>query len=103
MDGDKGRLRVGFEDVATLSSARRNMQSATENSQVVSAVEISRGVLLGPFDRPEVPEVHLNRFGVIPQSSQPGKWRFIVDMYVPPRGEEHEGYRSVFLVVCSCG
>ena len=36
-----------------------------------------------PFDRSEVPEVHLNRFGVIPKSSQPGKWRLIVDLSHP--------------------
>ena len=81
----KEGFRVGFEDVALLSSARRNMQSAMENSQVVSeylAAEISRGVLLG-LDRSEVPEVHLNRLGVIPKSSQPGKWRLIVDLSHP--------------------
>ena len=43
------------------------------------AEEKRRGVLLGLFGWSEVPEVHLNRFGVIPKSSQPGKWRLIVD------------------------
>ena len=45
--------------------------------------EKRRGVLLGPFERSGVPEVHLNRFGVIPKSSQPGKWRLIVDLSHP--------------------
>ena len=60
-EGIKEDFRVGIEDVAPLSSAQRNMQSAVENSQVVSeysAAEISRGVPVGLFDRTEVPEVH---------------------------------------------
>ena len=62
------------------------MHSALENSEVVSAYlaeEKRRGVLLGPFERGEVPEVHLNRFGVIPKSRQPGKWRLIVNLSHP--------------------
>jgi hypothetical protein len=37
-------------------------------------------VVLGTFIRAEVPKVHLNRFGVIPKSRQPGRWRLIVDL-----------------------
>ena len=98
LTGIKEGFRVGFEDVAPLSSARRNMHSATENFQVVSeylAAEMSRGVLLGPFDRSEVPEVHLNRFGVIPKSSQLEKWRLIVDVSHP------EGNDSIRQDLCS--
>ena len=38
---------------------------------------------MGPFERSEVPEVHLSRFGVIPKSNQLGKWRLIVDLSHP--------------------
>ena len=79
-------FRIGFKEAGSVSSARKNMRSALENSEVVSAYlaeEKRRGVLLGPFERGEVPGVHLNRFGVIPKSSQPGKWRLIVDLSHP--------------------
>ena len=45
--------------------------------------EMSRGVLLDPFARSDIPEVHLSRFGVIPKSGQHGKWRLIVDLSHP--------------------
>ena len=31
----------------------------------------------------EVPNVHINRFGVIPKKHQPGKWRVITDLSYP--------------------
>ena len=65
------------------------MHSALDNSEVVSAnlaEEKRKGVLLGPLERSEVPEVHLNRYGVIPKSSQPEKWRLILDLSHP---EDH--------------
>ena len=37
--------------------------------------EKERGVLLGPFERSEVPEVVVSRFGVIPKGGQPERWR----------------------------
>ena len=45
LTGIKEGFRVGFKDVAPLSSAWRNMQSAVENSQEYLVAEISRGVL----------------------------------------------------------
>ena len=84
--GIREGFRIGFKESGSVSLARRNMHSALENSEVVSAYlaeEKRRGVLLGPFERSGVPEVHLNRFGVIPKSSQPGKWRLIVDLSHP--------------------
>ena len=38
---------------------------------------------MGSFERSEVPKVHLSRFGIIPKSNQPGKWRLIVDLSHP--------------------
>ena len=69
-----------------LSSARKNMQSATENADVVSGYlqeEMRRGVLLGPFHPAEILGLHTNQFGVIPKSGRPGKWRLIVDLSHP--------------------
>ena len=71
--GIREGFRIGFKKSGSVSSARRNVHSALENSSAYLAEEKRSGVLLGPFERSGVPEVHLNRFGVIPKSSQPGK------------------------------
>jgi len=81
-DGESTRegFQIGFKASGSVSSVRKNMHSAMENPQVVSAYiaeERKRGFLLGPFEKAEV---HLNRFGMIPKSGQPGKWRLIVDL-----------------------
>jgi len=91
--GIKEGFRIGFKASGSVSSVRKNMHSAMENPQVVSAYiaeERERGVLLGPFEKAEVPEVHLNRFGVIPKSGQPGKWRLIVDLSHPEGGSVND-------------
>lgn len=44
--------------------------------------ELQPGGLLGPFSPAELPQVHINRFGVIP-NSQLGKWRIITDLSHP--------------------
>ena len=79
-------FRVGFVKTGSISSAQRNTHSANENPSVVSkylAEEQERGVVLGPFKNEEIPDIHINRFGVIPKSSQPGKWRLILDLSHP--------------------
>ena len=61
--GIREGFRIGFKEAGSVSSARKNMCSALENSEVVSAYlaeEKRRGVLLGLFERGEVPGVHLN-------------------------------------------
>lgn len=98
LNGIKGGFRVGYDrgsgDKLPLSSVKKNMQSAVDNQQVVRdylAAEMRRGVVLGPFVRAEVPGVHLSRFGVIPKSSQPGKWRLIVDLSYPAGRSVNDG------------
>ena len=69
-----------------LSSARKNMHLAEENVQVGDDYlesEKHRNRLLGPFPPAAVLHVHINRFGVIPKSGQPRKWRLIVDLFHP--------------------
>ena len=84
VSGIRDGFLVGYTyGATTLSSAKKNMQSAEENPHVVEEyveAELVLGVLLGPYQREKVTGVHLNRFGVIPKSSQPGKWRLIVDL-----------------------
>ena len=82
--GIRDGFRVGF--ACKLSPARKNMYSAVENAQVVDdylEAEKLRQVVLGPFSPAAVPNVHINRFGVIPKSGRPGKWRLIVDLSHP--------------------
>ena len=95
LSGIQEGFRVGYErGDHVLGSARKNMKSVEDNPQVVRNyldVERQRGVLLGPFERSEVPEIHLSRFGVIPKSSQPGKWRLIVDLSHPEGRSVNDG------------
>ena len=39
--------------------------------------------IIGPFPLHKSPEVHINRFGVIPKKHQSGKWRLITDLSFP--------------------
>ena len=79
------------ESELALSSARKNMKSADDNPHVVKDyldAELRRGVVLGPFLHEEI---QINRFGVIPKASQPGKWRLIVDLSHPEGKSVNDG------------
>ena len=45
--------------------------------------EISESRVVGPLPRHIIPQAHIGRFGVIPKSHEPGKWRLIVDLSYP--------------------
>ena len=80
LEGYTGWFSGGIDRQACkLSSARKNMQLAEENTNYLEAKK-HRNVLLGPFPPEAVLHVHVNRFGVIPKSGRPGKWRLIVDL-----------------------
>ena len=52
------------------------------------------GRMIGPFQREElatVPELHINRFGVIPKGHNTGKWRLITDLSYPPDASVNDG------------
>ena len=71
-----------------LRPAKRNIPSAYEHPQVIDAYltnECHLGRVLGPFTQPPCP-LHINRFGVIPKKTQPGRWRLIVDLSFPDGG-----------------
>ena len=63
------------------------MHSAIENVSVVQDYlkkEMSLGRILGPVPPEAIPMgTQLSPFGVIPKSSQPGKWHLIVDLSSP--------------------
>ena len=49
--------------------------------------------MFGPFAPSSVPEVHINRMGVVPKGHVPGKWRLITDLSFPAGGSVNEGIR----------
>ena len=59
------------------------MQSTHDNPKEIEDYlqdQIQKGNIFCPFLPHEVPNVHINRFGVIPKKRQPGKWRVITDL-----------------------
>ena len=61
-------FRIGFDRMNELRQARRNMPSATHQAQVVEDYlrkERNAGRLIGPL--PDVPDLHINRIGVVPK------------------------------------
>ena len=68
-----------------LISAKRNMQSAYQHPKVISdylKAEIELNSIVGPFNEPPLPNLNINRFGVIRKSIL-GKWRLITDLSYP--------------------
>ena len=54
--------------------------------------ELSLGRMLGPFPASFLtPELHVNRFGVIPKGHNSGKWRLITDLSFPPGQSVNDG------------
>jgi len=45
--------------------------------------EVNLGRVIGPLPKEITHEIHISSFGIIPEGSQPGKWRLIVDMSSP--------------------
>ena len=82
-------LKCGFDlglGPGSLHSACRNCSSSYEQPSIIRdylAVEIRNGTMAGPFSQPPLPDLHINRFGVIPKST-PGKFRLITDLSFPP-------------------
>ena len=93
-------FRLGFDyGMVQLRSTSRNMQSAEENPEVVEqylAKECGLGRVVGPL-KPDG-RIHVSRFGVIPKSHQPGKWRLIVDLSAPRGFSVND---SILLELCS--
>ena len=86
LDGFKYGFRIGYNyENHSYGAAKRNMASSVENPRVVEeylAKERELGRVIGPLT-PGSLQLQINRFGVIPKSSQPGKWRLIVKELLP--------------------
>ena len=54
--------------------------------------EIRKGCVIGPFPKGSVsPPAHISCLGVIPKSSQPDKWRLIIDLSHPCKRSVNDG------------
>jgi len=88
-------FRIGFRHGSPLRSAAANTPSAEQHPQVVDeylAKELSLGRLLGPFSVTSLPpNLHINRFGVIPKGHNTGKFRLITDLSFPPHQSVNDG------------
>ena len=94
LEGISSGFRIGFNYGShQCRAAKRNMQSAIQNPQVVDQYltkECEKGRIIGPLEKGSL-SLHINRFGVIPKPHQPGKWRLIVDMSHPDKASVNEG------------
>ena len=81
----------------SLQSAKKNLVSVATHPEVVEDYlkhELSLGRMSGPYPISLCPKVHVNRFGVIPKSHQPGKWRLITDLSHPQGQSVNDGISS---------
>ena len=96
INGLRDGFRIGFQHGrTTCRSAATNMQSARMYPEPVAQYLESEQLasrIVGPFAN--LSSVQVNRFGVIPKSNQPGKWRLIVDLSHPPDCSVNDGIDS---------
>ena len=89
-------FRVGFDGRGT-HSAKNNLQSAVDHPTMVDDYlhhELSLGRISGPYSPTRCPDVHINRFGVIPKNHQQDKWRLITDLSHPAGSSVNDGIPS---------
>ena len=89
-------FRVGFDGTGT-RSAKNNLQSAVAHPTVVDDYihhELSLERISGPYSPSMCPDVHINRFGVIPKNYQQDKWRLITDLSYPSGSSVNDGIPS---------
>ena len=55
--------------------------------------------IAGPFDS-LLNIQQVNRFGIIPKSNQPGKWRLILDLSYPPEHSVNDGINPQWCSLC---
>ena len=94
INGIQKGFRLGVNPEAVYTSVSRNMQSAIIHQDVVDQYlkqEVEQKNILGPFPKETAPDVHINRFGVIPKKHQVGKWRLITDLSYPEGSSINDG------------
>ncbi len=95
LEGISSGFRIGYQHATSrCKSARSNLFSATQHPAPVQAYldeECTAGRVAGPFAPDEVRGLQVSRFGVIPKSNQPGKWRLILDLSFPHGHSVNDG------------
>ena len=98
LEGIRSGFRIGFRRSAHYRSTSSNMKSALDNVQVISQYleeELLLGRIIGPIPPHVAPRsTQLSPIGVIPKSSQPGKWRLIVDLSSPHGKSVNDGIEA---------
>lgn len=84
---------MGFDYSAHVCrSAKRNMRSARERAGVITSYLQEERARRRIVDAPgKAGNVQVSPFGVIPKSSQPGKWRLILDLSSPRGSSVNDG------------
>ena len=94
VEGIRQGFRIGFDySMHSTKSKTGNMKSACDNPVPVNQY-LDKELTLGRiFEvRPELGKVvHISKFGVIPKSGQPGKWRLILDLSSPRGSSVNDG------------
>ena len=96
MRGITDGFHIGVRQGAPLQPAKRNLKSAEDNSDVITAY-LDREVALGRLAR--LPSQHglspqmiqISPFGAIPKKHRPDKWRLIVDLSSPEGFSVNDG------------
>ena len=103
VEGIRDGFRIGYDSARGFpTSSSRNMRSAGEHEEVVSAYisrERALGRVLGPFPAPPYQNFCTRSFGVIPKRNQPGKWRLVMDLSSPEGSSVNDGIDALEWVV----
>ena len=93
--GLRDGFRIGLNSANVhLRSAEVNCWSALAHPDVIDrylAGEIQAHRVAGPFDVPPWPNLHVSRFGVIPNKNKPDSWRLILDLSFPLNHSVNDG------------
>lgn len=92
LEGIQNGFRVGFNYKGQpTKSAYTNLPTTRDHPEIISnylAAECSKG---RPLPTCSMPNIQINRIGVIPKKSSPGKWRLITDLSFPPGRSVNDG------------
>ena len=84
--GLRDGFRLGF------TAFPSNMLLAYQHPTVINEyLQSALGRIAGPFSTMPYPHQHISRFGVIPKSNQPGKWRLIYNLSSPEGHSVNDG------------
>ena len=95
LEGLQHGFRIGYKHTGQpRRAAKRNLPSANEHPDIITkylALECSKGRTIGPLPVAAIPHLQINRIGVIPKKSTPGKWRLITDLSHPRTKSVNDG------------